>query len=222
MFNVEPMQLNALLRLIAALILGGIIGSERANKKHDAGLRTHILVCVASALVMVISEQLVSYYKLNSDIMRMGAQVISGIGFLGMGCIITEGDRIKGLTTAAGLWATACVGLAVGSGFYIIALTVVAIMLFTMFVLRPVTLWLQRGDTSQTILIALKERSKMSELIIYLNGLGIETVSIKIDNTDYSSGVHIIFETQIKKPLEKEELIGKIASFDEVEQVSFL
>lgn len=108
------------LRLVLACALGGIVGFEREYKHRPAGFRTHILVCVGSALVMITSEFIFRKYsgQVNMDPARLGAQVISGIGFLGAGTIIREGASIKGLTTAASLWAVACVGIAAGIGFY--------------------------------------------------------------------------------------------------------
>lgn len=108
------------LRLVASVLLGGIIGYERENTRRPAGFRTHILVCVGAALVMITSEFIFDIYKnsANLDPSRLGAQVISGIGFLGAGTIIRNGFNVKGLTTAASLWAVACVGIAAGIGFY--------------------------------------------------------------------------------------------------------
>ncbi|MDD6310506.1 MAG: MgtC/SapB family protein [Firmicutes bacterium] len=109
-------------RLILAFLIGGIIGMERGSGHHPAGFRTHILVCVGSALVMVTNQFLFDHYYIlinNGDVARLGAQVITGVGFLGAGTIMVAGkQRVKGLTTAAGLWASACIGLAVGIGFY--------------------------------------------------------------------------------------------------------
>ncbi|MFQ7474136.1 MAG: MgtC/SapB family protein, partial [Anaerovoracaceae bacterium] len=106
------------LRLILALILGGIIGLERGANRHPAGFRTHILVCVGAALAMMTNQFIVDNFG-ASDPARLGAQVITGVGFLGVGTILITGhSRIKGLTTAAGLWASACLGLAIGIGFY--------------------------------------------------------------------------------------------------------
>ncbi len=124
-----------LIRLAGAVILGGLVGIERAGTNHDAGLRTHILVCLGAAGVMVMSESMHIVY--GGDIGRIGAQVVSGIGFLGAGCILVNGNRIKGLTTAAGLWTTACVGLAIGMGYYFISVTMVALVLLAMLLLRP-------------------------------------------------------------------------------------
>ena len=119
-----------LLRLGVAMFCGGVIGLERGRKRRPAGFRTHMLVCIGAALAMLISQylsmmvtshwhELVSFQgQVNTDASRLGAQVINGIGFLGAGTIIVTGrQEVKGLTTAAGLWASACMGLAIGAGF---------------------------------------------------------------------------------------------------------
>lgn len=120
--NSESVQyaFTTLVRLLLAAILGGFIGNEREHSNRPAGLRTHALVCIGSALVMVTSEFIFMKYQgqTNLDPARLGAQVISGIGFLGAGTIIKEGFSVKGLTTAASLWAVSCIGIALGIGFY--------------------------------------------------------------------------------------------------------
>ncbi|MHB8065664.1 MAG: MgtC/SapB family protein, partial [Ruminiclostridium sp.] len=130
--------ISMILRLIVACLLGGIIGFEREHVHRPAGFRTHILVCVGSALVMITSEYI--YYQfsenVNVDPARLGAQVISGIGFLGAGTIIKEGVNVKGLTTAASLWAISCIGIAVGIGFYSGALIATVIIFLTLIVIK--------------------------------------------------------------------------------------
>ena len=115
-----PFELEILVRLLLAVLLGGFIGYEREHTNRPAGFRTHILVCAGAALVMATSEYLVRRYSISAvDPARLGAQVISGIGFLGAGTIIRDGVNVRGLTTAASLWAVSCVGIAVGCGFYL-------------------------------------------------------------------------------------------------------
>lgn len=107
------------IRLSLAVLLGGIIGLERGATRHPAGFRTHILVCMGAALAMLTNQFIYDTFSTVVDPARMGAQVITGVGFLGVGTIlVTANKKIKGLTTAAGLWASACLGLAAGIGFY--------------------------------------------------------------------------------------------------------
>ena len=114
----EVTYLAIVLRILVAVILGGIIGLERGLKNRPAGLRTYMLVCVGSCLIMLTNQYIFQVFHAG-DPVRMGAQVVSGIGFLGAGTIVvTRRNQIKGLTTAAGLWAAAAVGLAVGIGLY--------------------------------------------------------------------------------------------------------
>ncbi len=130
-------SLEIVFRLILAGILGGIIGYERETENKPAGFRTHMLICIGSALVMVTSEDIFSRYAglTNLDPARLGAQVISGVGFLGAGTIIRDGLNVRGLTTAAGVWVVACVGLAAGIGFYegaIVSTLFIYLILLTM------------------------------------------------------------------------------------------
>lgn len=111
--------LSIFVRFALAVVLGGVIGMERGKKRHPAGFRTHLVVCIGSASVMMVSQYIFNTMKGAADPARLGAQVISGIGFLGVGTIVVTGrNQVTGLTTAAGLWASACMGLAIGIGFY--------------------------------------------------------------------------------------------------------
>lgn len=107
------------LRLLLAIIAGGIIGNERGKHGSAAGLRTHILVCIGAAMTALTGYYIYDSLNISGDIMRLAAQVVSGIGFLGAGMIIVKnGNVVTGLTTAAGMWATAAIGIALGYGFY--------------------------------------------------------------------------------------------------------
>ena len=124
------------LRLMAAVVIAGILGMEREKKSRAAGLRTYILVCMGSCLIM-LTNQYIYQTTGAGDPMRLGAQVVSGIGFLGAGTIIvTKRSQIKGLTTAAGLWSSAAVGLALGAGFYEAAMVAGVLIYFVMTVLQ--------------------------------------------------------------------------------------
>lgn len=124
---------STVFRISLAVILGGIIGLERGHHGRAAGLRTHILVCLGAAMSAIIGVYSVKVLELGGDPMRIAAQVVSGIGFLGVGTImIRNGEHVTGLTTAAGLWATAAIGLALGIGFYIAALLAFIFVIITM------------------------------------------------------------------------------------------
>lgn len=128
---------SVVFRILLATFIGGCIGSERGRHGRAAGLRTHILVCLGSTMSVMLGVYSVQVLGLGGDPLRVSAQVVSGIGFLGAGTILTRGNsHVTGLTTAAGLWTTACIGLAIGIGFYsgaIIAWLVMtlAVTLFT-------------------------------------------------------------------------------------------
>lgn len=123
MLHAREITLGAIvLRIIMAEVLGGVIGSERGRMNRPAGMRTYMLVSIGSCVVMLINQYAYQVYGVG-DPVRLGAQVVSGIGFLGAGTIIvTTHNQIKGLTTAAGLWASACIGLAIGIGLYEVAI----------------------------------------------------------------------------------------------------
>jgi putative Mg2+ transporter-C (MgtC) family protein len=131
-----PGGLEIAARLLLSCVLGGLVGIERERNKRPAGFRTHILVCIGSALVMLSNLYIFEKYRhvANIDPARLGAQVISGIGFLGAGTILKEGVTVKGLTTAASLWAVAGIGLAIGIGFYFGAVAATVFVLITLVV----------------------------------------------------------------------------------------
>lgn len=150
-----------ILRLALAVGLGGLVGIERENKSRPAGFRTHILVCTGSALVMLTSEYLFNHYggSTTMDPARLGAQVISGIGFLGAGTIIRYNANVVGLTTAASLWSVACVGIAVGIGFYEGAFAGAVAIFLSLIVLRKLGRALTKRKTSNmTIIINMENK----------------------------------------------------------------
>lgn len=127
-------EYEIILKLTLACFLGGMIGLERESLNRPAGLRTYTLVCMGSTLAMIVSLDMYYQYAhtVNADPGRIAAQVVSGIGFLGAGTIMREGANIRGLTTAAGLWVVACIGLAIGAGMYLPAVVATALILFVL------------------------------------------------------------------------------------------
>ena len=154
--------IEVLIRLAVSVVLGGIIGIERTGTKHDAGLRTHILVCLGAAGITLLSEVLLMD-GYTTDVSRLGAQVISGIGFLGAGCILVNGNKVRGLTTAAGLWTTACVGLATGMGYFFVSVTMTVFVLIAMLALRPLANRLKKNGVlkDRSLKITVKNRQSL-------------------------------------------------------------
>jgi len=133
---------DLLLRLGVAAVLGSAIGLDRQRLDKSAGLRTHMLVCVGSALFMIVSaygfDEVLQPGRIALDPSRVAAQVVSGIGFLGAGTIVVRRQSVHGLTTAASIWAVAAIGLAAGGALYVAATTATAIMLVILIVIKPV------------------------------------------------------------------------------------
>lgn len=160
--------LTVLIRLLLAVAFGGIIGLERGIKGHHAGMRTYMLVCMGSTLVMCTNLYISYIYNL-SDPTRMGAQVISGISFLGVGTIVIRRDqRVKGLTTAAGLWASACLGLAIGSGFYSGAIIGIVFIFLIASVLRNMEDRLLARSRVMDIYLEISEGRTFGEFLDFL------------------------------------------------------
>lgn len=160
---------DVLFRTILSVILGGLIGYERQSKHRPAGFRTHILVCLGSMTVMLLSEIIFNkyyvLYNITIDPTRMGAQVVSGIGFLGAGSIIRSGYTVKGLTTAAGLWLVAAIGLVVGAGFYGVAIIISVVLYIILFSLNKISIDLNRQGNVLEMKIELLNKPKTIGLI---------------------------------------------------------
>lgn len=149
--------LSIVIRIILSLLVGGIMGLERGRKNRPAGFRTYILVCLGSTLVMMTNQYVYQTYQV-SDPVRLGAQVISGIGFLGAGTIMMTGkNQIKGLTTAAGLWTAACCGLAIGIGFYEGAIIGSLAILFAISGLQKFDTWMRKRSKYLDVYIEYNE-----------------------------------------------------------------
>lgn len=192
---------SIVVRLLSAIIVGGLIGLERGMKNRPAGLRTYMLVCIGSCLIM-LTNQYIYQYTGAGDPMRLGAQVVSGIGFLGAGTIVvTKHNQIKGLTTAAGLWASAGVGLALGIGFYEAALTA-TIGIYT--ILTILQRWEHRVHKKNRVLeiyVELLNSVPLSELVQKLRDLdlNLEGIQFEPDGSPENSARGIVVSLKSKK-----------------------
>jgi len=175
--------LSILVRICLSVLVGGILGMERGKKNRPAGLRTYILVCLGSALVMMTNQYVYLAFQAG-DPMRLGAQVISGVGFLGAGTIILTGrNKITGITTAAGLWTAACSGLAIGIGFYEGAILGGIAIAFTVSGLLKFDIWLRKKSRYLDLYIEYNtEKENFSGFLQYAKEHKLEVHNIKISS----------------------------------------
>lgn len=172
--------ISVVARILLAMLLGGLIGIEREKSKRPAGFRTHILVCVGSCMTALIGLFVWNEAGSMADPLRISAQVISGIGFLGVGTILVkEHDHITGLTTAAGLWATATIGIACGYGFYTVALMGTLVVAVTAAILFKFEARGRKKNRKRTIYMEMQGTSLLNEYIDWLTQER-KAVSVKV------------------------------------------
>lgn len=209
---------NVILKVALAVICGGVLGVERGRKKRPAGFRTYILVCLGATLVMMTNEHICQITG-SGDMARLGAQVINGIGFLGAGTIITTGhNRVKGLTTAAGLWTSACIGLAIGSGYYEGAILGTIVIMLTMVVFHRFD---RRFARSTKMLVLYVEFTKMSivrTLVAFARENEIKVDDIEVEPYNNTMGAKIGAIVTLGLPVKEnhEEVIEKISAIEGV------
>jgi len=208
--------LAVLIRSFLATVLGGLIGLERGMKNRPAGMRTYMLVSLGAAMVMM-TNQYISQVFGTGDPARMAAQVVSGIGFLGAGTIIvTSRSQIKGLTTAAGLWAAAAMGLAIGIGFYEAALIGSALVYFILSLLHEFDDHMRKRTRQMEAYIELKEHVPLGDFIRYVRENNIVSSNIQIQNDPGQGEGNVAFVVTIKGTSKQthEELLRTIRSME--------
>ncbi|SJZ34607.1 MgtC/SapB family protein [Garciella nitratireducens] len=216
--------LEIIKRLLLALILSGVIGFEREITNKPAGFRTHILVCIGSTIIMLISIKMHEIYRYESDIdpTRLGAQVISGIGFLGAGTIIREGATVKGLTTAATLWVVSCIGLAVGAGFYIISLVASICILITLLVFIKIeNYYILRKNLQYLSIMAKNQSGQLGKIGDALGSINILIKNIEMDVPN-DEKIIFYFTLQVPSCIKKEDIIKELSEIPGILSVKTL
>lgn len=208
-------SLYIFIRLIIAAVLGGIIGMEREKLNRPAGVRTHMIVCLGSCLIMLLGEYM---HQIDNtiDITRLGAQVVSGIGFLGAGAILKDGFSVRGLTTAATLWVVACVGLAVGGGFYSAGILTTIIVYSSLHFLGFTT---KKGLRKNISVYVESLDNTINNLQDFLIDSGLEIVDIGLVDNIKSDFIEIKFVVLVRNIKILAELESKIISIDGVKSV---
>ena len=185
----EINMVSILLRLVMAMVFGGVVGMERGRKRRAAGFRTYMVVCVGAALTMILGQYLAQMLSVRwqhvtatVDVVRFGAQVINGIGFLGAGTIIVTGrQEVKGLTTAACLWASACMGLAIGAGFYECVMLGLVLIVLCVWLLPKVEHILVERSKNINIYVELVSLDHIGEVISCLKAQDVRIYDVDIE-----------------------------------------
>ncbi|GIP40355.1 methyltransferase [Paenibacillus sp. J31TS4] len=212
-------HLDLTLRIILALVLGGLIGIEREWSNHAAGFRTHILVCVGSAAIMLLSiygfGEFAMEPNVRMDPARLAAQVISGIGFLGAGAILRTGPTVSGLTTAASIWVVAAIGLSVGAGFYYGAILVTGLVLVSLFFLNKWEKHLLRHRRNHDLIVKVLDRpGTLTAVTASLSKRGIQIKNVHLEHetdTEMADGEDAVMSIRlVLKTPKPEDLIHAI------------
>ena len=216
--------LSTIVRLGLAMFFGGVIGIEGARKGRPAGFRTYMLVCLGAALTMILGQyevhmarQWQNIVPVKVDVARFGAQVINGIGFLGAGTIIVTGkQQVKGLTTAAGLWASACVGLAIGAGFYECVLLAFVLVFLIVRVLPKLEERVSRNMRNMIIYVEYDRVEHTGLVLNQIRELGAQIYEVEIDRQEEESrqSPSAVFTIRLDKRMGHPHVLAHISKLE--------
>lgn len=211
-------QAEYLVRIFVAACLGILIGSERKNRNKSAGIRTHVIVALGAALIMVVSKYgFADVEKVDSA--RLAAQVVSGVGFLGAGVIFVRNNLVNGLTTAAGIWATAGVGLALGAGMYVVGISSALMVVTIQFVMHRIAYFADVASGGLIRMTLVKREGIVQSMEDYLQHEKLSVVSVKINKTKKDE-VKLEFDVVFPPGYQKTKLLARLVEMDEVLAVS--
>jgi putative Mg2+ transporter-C (MgtC) family protein len=220
---------DTVLRLLAAALCGGLIGIDRGRKQRAAGFRTYMLVCMGAALTMVLSAYLsvmiADIWKLDvnvfkTDVARFGAQVINGIGFVGAGTIIVTGrQQVKGMTTAAGLWASACMGLSIGAGFYEAAIVGSLCIIITFVVFSKLESFILAHSRNVNLYVEFEHTDDLSAIIEKIKEQNVRIFDIELTKAKGDGYPNAIFSLQLPKRKSHTFVMTAIAEVDNVRTI---
>lgn len=228
---------EVILRLLLAIIVGGLIGYEREYKNRPAGFRTHILVCVGAAVIsmiqlyaiqettdMIIRNPVLSS-ALKADIGRLGAQVITGVGFLGAGTIMHEKGSVKGLTTAASLWVVACIGLAVGLGYYFLTVaSTIGVFIILVSLKRVETRFFQKGKIQKLEVQYVDRVELVTHMEEYFSGknIKVQNIEFELDEEEDSAHKKSLYTILVPRNIKTSEIIRDLCFYEGIIKVTLV
>lgn len=217
-FSMDNFIIDNSIRLVVALLLGGIVGMEREYRSKDAGFRTHFLVALGAALFTIVSVY--GFGDDRNDTSRVAAQVVSGIGFLGAGIIVFQKNMVRGLTTAAGLWVTAAIGMACGVGMYGIAVIVTILILLGLEVFNKIVP--QLSKTVLQLSFSTHSKESVNHVVEQIKNDGIEILSYELRTRRTTGGT--LYEASLEIRVQTNEynkrILEYINEFDDVNMIS--
>jgi len=220
--------LSVVLRIFFAMLAGGIIGFERERKRRPAGFRTYMLVSLGAALTVILGQylhymttvewsSLTNELGVKTDVLRFSAQVINGVGFLGAGTVlVTRRQEVKGLTTAAGLWASACMGIAIGAGFYELMIICIILMRFCMKFLPYVENAILARSRNFNVYIEMDNIQNLGTLVSYIKAEGIKIFNVDLDKEEHEhmSQINALFSLRLPKKRQHTEVLAILSTVD--------
>lgn len=213
---------NVVIRLLTATVLGGVIGIDRGAKRRGGGARTDAAVCLGAALIMMTGQYIEVLYPGLSDIARMAAQVISGVGFLGAGSILVSGHQVKGLTSAAGIWFCACIGLAVGIGFVDGAVLATAILLAGLHLLPLVEEKIYQYSRYVSLYVEADEGGASADFLHYLKMDGCKIDRFDVDKSGSVQSFTILTTIRLPKELNRDEYIEELSRLNGIRSIDIM
>jgi len=216
--------LSIFVRLFLVVLCGGVIGIEREYKRRPAGFRTHILICLGAAMTTMTSQYLYLCMGYFTDMARLGAQVIAGIGFIGAGTIIvTRRQRVKGLTTAAGLWTTAIIGLTLGAGYFEAGIFATILILMAELLFSKLEYGVLENAPEINVYYEYTEKSALDAVLELFKARGVKVLNMEITRTlSEHTRASAVFTLRLNKHYRAEQLLAEAAALPSVVQVEEL
>lgn len=221
-------DISIVARLVLAAFCGGLIGIEREKKRRAAGFRTHILTAMGAAMTTLVGQYLLTLGESGaenfvSDPLRLGAQVISGMGFIGAGAIIvTRRKQVKGLTTAAGLWTTAIIGLAAGAGCYLEVVFSTVMIILAEMLFSKAEYYLMSNPRIVNVYVDFVNKSEIYRINERINEQKIEILDAEITKGSEDEGISVIFTLKFPRKAHHDEILNEIAHLESVRTVEEL